>query len=149
MRIQSIESESTEALGAKIGAQLKGGEVIELCSDLGGGKTTFTRGLVRGAGSGDHVSSPTFTVSKIYQAKNMQIHHFDLYRLPELGIMSYEISEIQQDSQNILVLEWAGVANAVLPKNRLIINFETISEYDREIAITCPESLAYLIKNVI
>lgn len=143
-QIHSTDSKSTEALGASIGEQLKGGEVIELVSDLGGGKTTFVRGLVRGTGSIDHVSSPTFTVSKIYETKNLHIHHFDLYRLQEAGIMAHEIAELQQDPQNVLVLEWAGVADNVLPRERLIISFETLSETERDIVLTYPKSLTYL-----
>jgi tRNA threonylcarbamoyladenosine biosynthesis protein TsaE len=148
LQIHSTDSDVTETLGANIGLCLKGGEVIELTSDLGGGKTTFTRGLVRGAGSTDHVSSPTFTVSKIYHAKKLQIHHFDLYRLQEAGIMAHEIVELQQDPENVLVLEWAGVANAVLPEQRLIVSFETVSETEREITFTCPAELSYLVKDI-
>src|SRR6185436_20817876 len=86
----------TESLGEKVGRNLKGGEVIVLSSDLGGGKTTFVRGLARGADSADHVSSPTFTLSKVYQLQNdtkastdsntktlREIQHFDFYRLDE------------------------------------------------------------------
>lgn len=147
-QIQSIGSEITETLGAKIGTKLKGGEVIELASDLGGGKTTFTRGLVRGAGSPDHVSSPTFTMSKIYQAKKLQIHHFDLYRLHEPGHMAREIIELQQDAENVLVLEWAGIADSALPSERLIVTFETTSETDRQITFEYPKSLEYLLKEI-
>jgi tRNA threonylcarbamoyladenosine biosynthesis protein TsaE len=148
LQIQSTDSETTEALGAKIGSQLTGGEVIELVSDLGGGKTTFTRGFVRGAGSVDHVSSPTFTVSKVYQAKSLQIHHFDLYRLNEVGYMAHEINELQQDSSNVLVLEWAGVAYTALPAERLIVRFETTGESERLLTFEYPKTLEYLVKGV-
>ena len=148
LQIISTGSEKTEELGAKIGSHLKGGEVIELTSDLGGGKTTFTRGLVKGAGSLDHVSSPTFTVSKVYKAKDLQIHHFDFYRLPEAGIMAYEIADLLNDKQNVLILEWAGVAEDILPKNRLIIKFITTSDTDRTIEFKYSKSLEYLIKGI-
>ncbi|MBX4191001.1 tRNA (adenosine(37)-N6)-threonylcarbamoyltransferase complex ATPase subunit type 1 TsaE, partial [Candidatus Saccharibacteria bacterium] len=77
----STSSAETESIGSLIGASLKGGEVIELRSDLGGGKTTFVRGLAAGAGSKANVTSPTFTLSRLYPAKNFSIHHFDFYRL--------------------------------------------------------------------
>lgn len=147
-QILSTDSETTEKLGANIGAHLRGGEVIELASDLGGGKTTFTRGLVRGAGSADHVSSPTFTVSKVYETPALTIHHFDLYRLEEAGIMRHEIEELQSDPKNVLVLEWAGVASSVLPDLRMRIAFTTISETDREITVEYPEAYAYLLKGI-
>jgi len=62
-------------------------EIIELRSDLGGGKTTFTQGLAAGAGSKDAVSSPTFTLKKIYRAGELHIYHYDFYRLNEPGIL--------------------------------------------------------------
>src|SRR5690606_33786002 len=61
-RTSSTSSEATERLGERLGKALKGGEVIELASDLGGGKTTLVRGLARGAKSSDKVASPTFTI---------------------------------------------------------------------------------------
>jgi len=82
LRITSESPEATEQLAEAIGRRLTGGEVIELVSDLGGGKTTFVRGLARGLGSADVVSSPTFTVSKVYKADKLELHHFDFYRLP-------------------------------------------------------------------
>jgi tRNA threonylcarbamoyladenosine biosynthesis protein TsaE len=146
--IQSISSEATEALGANIGARLRGGEVIELVSDLGGGKTTFTRGLVKGAGSEDAVSSPTFTISKIYQAQELQIHHFDLYRLDDAGLMAHEISELLADPSIVLVLEWAGVANNVLPEDRTTIHLQATDETMRIVTIEYTEPLAYLVEGI-
>lgn len=147
LQIHSTDSDTTETLGANIGSRLRGGEVIELMSDLGGGKTTFTRGLVRGAGSEDHVSSPTFTVSKIYKSNKLRIHHFDLYRLHEAGIMAHEIVELQQDPENVLVLEWAGIADDFLTPDRLMVSFETTSENEREIVMSYPKTLAYLVES--
>src|SRR4051812_18557733 len=83
----------TERLGELLGSRLDGSEVIELRSDLGGGKTTFVRGLIRGTGSKDHVVSPTFTLSRIYQTKDFQIHHFDFYRLNDPGILADQLAE--------------------------------------------------------
>ncbi len=68
LRTDTTKPEDTLNLAAKIGAKLRGGEVIELVSDLGGGKTVFVRGLARGMGSKDQVASPTFTISREYKA---------------------------------------------------------------------------------
>lgn len=148
LQIQSTDSSSTEELGRKIGSHLKGGEVIELASDLGGGKTTFTRGLVEGAGSSDHVSSPTFTISKIYEAPKFQIHHFDFYRLPEPGLLSHDVQELINDTRHVLVVEWAQIVEGILPKKRLIINFKVISESERSITIMCPKEFLYVVEGV-
>ena len=90
-------SEQTEEVGSKIGTCLLGGEVILLSSDIGGGKTALVRGIARGLGSTDHVSSPTFTISKIYKSPKLTLYHFDFYRLQEPGIINYELVEALHD----------------------------------------------------
>src|ERR1700694_1633997 len=83
---------ATELIGERLATHLKGGVVIELMSDLGGGKTTFVRGLARGLGSPDHVSSPTFKLSNVYTIpvsktpewdRVERLYHYDFYRLPD------------------------------------------------------------------
>lgn len=144
----STSSEETEKLAEKLGASLKGGEMIELISDLGGGKTTFVRGLVRGAGSTDRVASPTFTISRVYDAGAKEIHHFDFYRLQEAGLIGEELSEVLHDPHIITVVEWADIVKDVLPKNRLTITIAKTPTDGRELTFRTPEALAYLIKAV-
>src|SRR3989337_1220075 len=84
----------TEQLGEQIGKLLRGGELIELASDLGGGKTTMTHGLARGIGSSDPVASPTFTISREYTGGRLHIYHYDLYRLHEFGVVGETRSEV-------------------------------------------------------
>src|SRR5687767_41688 len=91
--IESTSSVHTEQLAEQLGQRLKGGEVIELASDLGGGKTTFVRGLARGFGSTDKVSSPTFTVQKVYKTGGKEMHHYDFYRLAEAGLTGHELED--------------------------------------------------------
>src|SRR4051812_47570196 len=117
----STSSEQTEQLAASLGSKLRGGEVLELVSDLGGGKTTFTRGLVRGAGSSDKVASPTFTISKEYEAPNFTISHFDFYRLDQAGIVADELAEVVHDPEYVTVVEWGEVVHDVLPADRLTV----------------------------
>ena len=105
----SESSEATEEIGRKIGMSLKGGEVVELISDLGGGKTTLVRGIAAGAGSRDKVSSPTFTLSKVYSANTFQIIHYDFYRLQDPGLMEFELAEALVDKQEVLIVEWANI----------------------------------------
>jgi len=139
-----IDSAKTEQLAEKIGKQLKGGETIELVSDLGGGKTTFVRGLARGAGSTDKVASPTFTISKVYDTPNFQIHHFDFYRLPEPGIVADELAELVNDPKIVIVVEWADSVQEVLPSERLLLRIKQTPEGHRELTFSAPESLNYL-----
>jgi tRNA threonylcarbamoyladenosine biosynthesis protein TsaE len=144
----SNSSENTEQLAEKIGRALRGGEVIELISDLGGGKTTFVRGLARGAGSTDKVTSPTFTVSKVYGVGTFHIHHFDFYRLQEAGIMADELAEIIQDGIDVIVVEWGDVVQHVLPETRLTIRIRQTPEGTRDITLDAAPALDYLIKAV-
>jgi len=145
-KTRSSSPKTTEQLGQRIGAQLKGGEVLELVGDLGSGKTTFVRGLAKGMGSLDHVASPTFTISRLYKAGRLSLHHLDFYRLAEAGIMSHEIKELVLDRNNVIVIEWADVTHDVLPSQRLIIRFATKDESHRGIKITYPKQLDYIFK---
>ena len=104
---QTASNEETEALGARLGATLAGGEVILLYGDLGTGKTVFVRGLARGMGlDPEEVASPTFTLMTTYKGK-IPLHHADLYRLrgggdeQELGL------EELPGPRGVLAIEWA------------------------------------------
>lgn len=123
----SNSADETESLATSIGRKLRGGECIELVSDLGGGKTTFTRGLVRGLGSFDAVSSPTFTIGKQYRADHVTCYHFDFYRLQEPGLATEELAEAFEDNNGVIVVEWAESVASVLPENRIIIKIEQVS----------------------
>lgn len=144
-RTNTASVEETEQLAEQIGTRLKGGEVLELVSDLGGGKTAFVRGLARGMGSADHVASPTFTVSRVYEADDLTLHHFDFYRLPEAGIMSAEVSELLEDPKAVVAVEWSDVVRHVLPDTRLTIVLTQTGETSRELNVTYPPALAYLL----
>lgn len=118
--------------------------MIELVSDLGGGKTAFVRGLAEGMGSKDHVSSPSFTLNNQYTAGELTLYHFDLYRLDEPGIIKQELAEILTDKQAVVAVEWAGLVKDLLPERRLSINITANGEDTREIVLNYPERLQYL-----
>lgn len=149
LQIESTSSTDTEKVAEQLGRRLRGGEIVELASDLGGGKTTFVRGLARGGGSADMVASPTFTISKVYQAPNFQIHHFDFYRLSDAGLTANELHDVINDSNIVVVVEWAGVVEHVLPEERLSIVFKRNGEDTRMLSITYPDSLHYLVEDYV
>lgn len=125
--------EETIQLGLEFGSKLKGGEVIEFVGDLGAGKTSFMRGLAEGLNSEDSVSSPTFTLSNIYSGHdNLQIHHFDFYRLQEPGLISEQIKEAISDPNVIVCVEWAESVHGILPKDRITIHITAPTEETRE-----------------
>lgn len=138
----------TEKLAEQIGNKLKGGEVIELKSDLGGGKTTFVRGLARGFGSKDKVASPTFTINKQYMAGDKLLAHYDFYRLPEAGLMRHELEEVIDDTHAVIVVEWGDVVADVLPTNRLSVQISSTGEEERKLTLTYPPEIEYLIEDV-
>jgi tRNA threonylcarbamoyladenosine biosynthesis protein TsaE len=134
----------TEKLAEKIGTRLKGGEVIELVSDLGGGKTTFVRGLARGMGSGENVSSPTFKICNVYSAGQKQLYHYDFYRLKEAGLIEHELAEGLDEPTAVVIVEWGDVVSHVLPEKRLTIHIRATGENSRSLSINGPEDLQYL-----
>src|SRR5487761_1256819 len=113
IKVDSIDA--TLSLASQIGHNLKGGELIVLVSDVGGGKTTFVRGLTKGAESTSHVRSPSFTLENQYLAKNFIIHHFDFYRLTDPGIMQNMLAEVVSDNRSVIVIEWGDIVSGVLP----------------------------------
>lgn len=139
--MHSKNSEHTEEIGKKIGRLLQGGEVIELMSDLGGGKTTFVRGLARGLGSTDTVASPTFMICKQYSAGKLTIYHYDFYRLSEPGIMEHELQEGLSDPNAIIIVEWADIVADILPKNRITLSIAATSESERTLTIKAPQTI--------
>src|SRR5688572_5354142 len=144
------DSDATEQLGNQLGRNLSGGEVIELASDLGGGKTTLTRGIVAGAGSSDVVSSPTFMVHKPYKTPGFTIDHFDFYRLNDPGMVAAALAENVADPKSVIIVEWADSVGHVLPNERLKIRLVGMPthENEREVMIEYPQKFAYLLEGV-
>lgn len=145
----SKSAAETEGLAERLGQTLTGGEVIELVSDLGGGKTTFVRGLASGAGSSDVVASPTFTISRVYNTPRFDIHHFDFYRLDDPGIMADELAEVAGDQHAVTVIEWADVVQHVLPGARLTVIIKQMPNGERELTFRAHDaSLNYLLEAI-
>jgi tRNA threonylcarbamoyladenosine biosynthesis protein TsaE len=148
LQINSTSSNETELLGECVGKNLKGGEVIELVSDLGGGKTTFVHGLAKGMGSLDNVSSPSFTLKQQYYSPELTLHHYDFYRLQEAGVMQHELAEVINDPAGVVVVEWGDVAEGVLPAKRMKVHIKTTGETTRQFQLICPEPLKYLLEGL-
>ena len=136
--IIEVESEAkTREFGEKLGRFFRGGEILELVGDVGAGKTTFVKGLAKGLDIDEDVQSPSFTISRVYDARDdLQLAHYDFYRLQDAGIMKNELAETMQDRQTITVIEWADIVEGVLPKERLTIQFESPSEETRRLTLT-------------
>ncbi|MBU0731401.1 tRNA (adenosine(37)-N6)-threonylcarbamoyltransferase complex ATPase subunit type 1 TsaE [Patescibacteria group bacterium] len=129
---QSKSAKETMACAAKLGEQLKGGELIALWGDLGSGKTTFIKGLAKSLGVKDAIRSPSFLLFKPY--KNFV--HADLYRLEKMiNLDELGLGEYMEDKNTIVAIEWPEKIKKYLPRKRTDIYFKTIGENEREIKI--------------
>ena len=124
----------TEALGFALGKVLKPGPVIAYCGDLGAGKTAFTRGLARGLGCADLVTSPTYTIVNEYLSGRMPLFHFDMYRLRSSDDL-FDIGwEDYLDRGGVCAVEWSeNVADAM--EDAITVKIEKTGEDTRRITI--------------
>lgn len=125
-----------EQFGRQLGAELKGGEIIELVGDIGAGKTTLTRGLAQGLGIKDNITSPSFTINCNYQGRSgLTLHHYDFYRLSDAGIIADELAETIHDHHAITVIEWGDSIKSVLPAEHITIKISHRADRGREVEI--------------
>ena len=127
-----------KALGVRLGALLRGGEVIELVGDVGAGKTTLTKGIADGMRIDEGIQSPSFTISRMYNAPSgVQLAHYDFYRLQDAGIMADELHETLHDPETVTIIEWAEIIAGILPDDRLTITISNVAgdEHARQVVM--------------
>ena len=123
----SNSAEDTERFAERLSASLKGTEVIALFGGLGMGKTAFTRGLCRGLGITEGVSSPTFALVNEYRGK-FPVYHFDMYRVTSWEDL-YSTGFFDYLDNGVLVIEWSEHIEGALPEDAVRI---TISRGEHE-----------------
>ena len=136
MKIELITNSANDTIefGKSVARAVEKGAVISLVGDLGAGKTTFTKGVARGLGIMDNVTSPTFTILNEYTGEEKRLYHFDFYRiedpdeLVELGFEDYFPS-----ADGLTIVEWVEKAPSVLPKKFYQITFKKIDDDKRKI----------------
>lgn len=104
-KVVTKSTAETEALGERIAAVLSGNEEIALFGDLGAGKTAFTRGVCRGLGIPDGISSPTFALVNAYRGR-YPVYHFDMYRINSLDDL-FAVGFYDYLDTGILIIEWS------------------------------------------
>lgn len=119
---------ATEALGARLAGGLTPGCVLYLSGDLGAGKTTLTRGLLRALGHRGTVKSPTFTLVEPYQVDGWRLFHWDLYRLADPEELEYLGLRDQIDGEAVLLIEWPEHGPGELPPADLEITLSYAGE---------------------
>lgn len=118
----------THELGEKIGRAAVRNMVFLLDGDLGAGKTTLTQGIARGLGVRRNVTSPTFTILKIYQGR-MPLYHIDAYRL-EGAVQDLGFDELMED-EGLTVIEWSQYVSYLVPEEYMKITITLLEEDSR------------------
>ena len=113
----------TKNFAKKFASRLKPTDVVVLTGELGSGKTKFVEGFLSFFGLENEISSPTFTIVNEYKKDNINIYHFDVYRLEDSSEF-YEIGGEEYFSNGICLIEWGELIKDVLPKNHINITFE-------------------------
>ena len=127
--------EETKELAKKIANQLCAGKVVLLYGTLGAGKTTFTKALIKELGFDGVVTSPTFSIYNVYQAK-MPVYHFDMYRIEDEGeATEIGIDEIFEDKNAISIVEWPEKVEQMLTEDAMKIKIYIIDENTRKFVV--------------
>ena len=137
--VETGSAAETEALGARLAANLRAGDVVAVNGELGAGKTTFVRGACRELGVDGPVSSPTFTIGHRYDAP-VPVAHLDLYRITGLGPEEWGDLEPYFDG-TIAFVEWPEHAGAWLPPVRAAVSLEHVDEQHRRVRIESDNDL--------
>lgn len=124
----------TEQFAQELASSLKPNDVLAFSGGLGMGKTTFVRGLARGLGSSDEVSSPTFSLVHEYRG-TPKLYHFDMYRVTSFDDLYSTGFFDYLETGAILAIEWSENIEGVLPDNTIRVMFERLEEEKRRITV--------------
>ena len=141
MQLITNSPAETEALGAALAARLTPGAVLAYRGDLGAGKTAFTRGLARGLGYAEPVTSPTYTIVNEYLGGRLPLFHFDMYRLSSSDDL-WDIGwEDYLDRGGVCAVEWSeNVSDAM--EGAITVGIEKLDDTTRRITLEGGEDLA-------
>jgi tRNA threonylcarbamoyladenosine biosynthesis protein TsaE len=133
--VESASAEETEALGARIAARLRPGDVVLLSGDLGSGKTTLIRGACRALGITGPVTSPTFTIGQRYEGGRLPVSHLDLYRLESLEDEDPALLDDYLGPGGVAFVEWPGAGGGRLGRPALELSLAHAGEEKRRIEV--------------
>lgn len=131
---------ATDALGARIAASLGVGDAVALEGDLGTGKTTLARAILRALGVTEAVPSPTFTLVQTYETPKLRVRHYDLYRIENVADMD-ELALEEALDEGAVLIEWPEHAGSRLPTDALLVRL-TFDDEGRRARITGPRHWA-------
>lgn len=141
LKFISNNEDETKAIGFNLASKLNKKDIVILAGDLGSGKTKFTEGFLSYFGLEDEISSPTFTIVNEYSKNDINIYHFDVYRLEDLDEF-YAIGGTDYFDNGICLIEWGELIEPILSKYIKIkiskdsenenIRYITIENIDKE-----------------
>jgi tRNA threonylcarbamoyladenosine biosynthesis protein TsaE len=129
----------TEAAGMRVARKIRAGDVLALAGDLGSGKTQFVKGLVKGLGCAEVVTSPTFTLLHEYRGGPFPIYHFDFYRIENLAALRAIGFDETIFGNGVSVIEWADRFAGAIPSHAHWIKFAILSVDQRQIDLSAFE----------
>ena len=139
LEIITENEEETMLVASKLSQTCGNKVVFTLIGDLGAGKTHFVKGFVKGLGSNENVTSPTFTLLNVYEEGKIKVYHFDMYRLSsyeeacELGFDEYfDLNKLD----GICLVEWPEKVEGLIKCQHIQINIEKLGENKRKISLT-------------
>lgn len=137
----STDSDATEALGVALGEHLPAGTLMTLDGDLGTGKTTLVRGLGRGLGTPDPISSPTYMLMQAYEGGRLPLYHFDAWMEGREKALLADGADEFLGAGGIAVVEWGSRVLAWLPEPRLevVLGHRTLEERTVSMEVVGPE----------
>lgn len=130
--------EETFDVGYELGKKAKKGDIFGLIGDLGTGKTILAKGIAKGLGINEEITSPTFTLLEVYEAA-IPLYHFDLYRISDDSELENLFFEEYWYGDGVSVIEWAERAMKRLPNDIFIIKLEYTGKNRRKITIEHPD----------
>ena len=147
MDVITHSAAETRELGTRLAGELKAGDVILLEGELGAGKSELARGIAKGLGVTETVTSPSFTILNVYESGRTPLYHFDWYRLES----AEELFELGMDEylggDGIALVEWPGMCPEAVPENHLRIRIEAAGENVRRLSAEPAGCFRHIILN--
>ncbi len=134
MKVRTYSGKETQKIGYILARRNISG-LFALKGDLGSGKTTFLKGFAKGLNIKEEVLSPTFVVFKKYKTEKGFFYHFDAYRINEKDLPALHFSQIIEEENSVVAVEWSENIEKALPQERVDVFFRFINKKERELII--------------
>ena len=134
--LATTSAAETQAVATALAGLVRSGDLLVLCGDLGAGKTTLCRGVLRALGYSGAVKSPTFTLVEPYEFDALNIYHFDLYRLSHPDELNYLGVDEYFHDQALCLIEWSQKGSELLPKPDLEVKMMVTGDTERCLSVS-------------